>query len=69
VLHRRIELWGEGFSLNDYKRWKIGINRTGSNHRSDALIVLPAGDKKFFYMIPQREFDTNSALTSADQNP
>jgi starch-binding outer membrane protein, SusD/RagB family len=69
ILHRRIELWGEGFSLNDYKRWKRGIDRTGSNHRSDALLVLPAGDKKFFYQIPQREFDTNSTFTAADQNP
>jgi hypothetical protein len=69
ILHRRIELWGEGFSLNDYKRWKRGIDRTGSNHRADAQLVLPAGDKKFFYQIPQREFDTNTAFVAADQNP
>lgn len=69
ILQRRIELWAEGFSLNDYKRWKRGINRTGSNHRADAQLVIPAGDKRFFYQIPQREFDTNSAFTPADQNP
>jgi starch-binding outer membrane protein, SusD/RagB family len=69
ILNRRIELWGEGFSLNDYKRWKIGINRVGSNHRSDAQLVIPAGDKRFFFQLPQREMDTNSSLTAADQNP
>jgi len=69
VLQRRIELWGEGFSLNDYKRWKKGIDRTNSDHRVDAEFVIPAGDKKFYYQIPQREFDTNSALVPGDQNP
>jgi starch-binding outer membrane protein, SusD/RagB family len=69
ILHRRIELWGEGFSLNDYKRWKRGIDRTNSNHRADARLVIAAGDKKFFYQIPQREFDTNSTFVAADQNP
>jgi starch-binding outer membrane protein, SusD/RagB family len=69
ILQRRIELWAEGFSLNDYKRWKRGINRTGSNHRADAQLVIPAGDKRFFLQIPQREFETNPAFTAADQNP
>ncbi len=69
VKQRRIELWGEGFSLNDYKRWKKGIDRTGSNHRADALFVFPAGDIRFVYQLPQREMETNSTLLIDDQNP
>lgn len=67
--HRRIELWGEGFNLNDLRRWKIGIDRTGSNHRVDATLVIPAGDKRFFYQIPQAELDANINIPLTDQNP
>lgn len=28
-LYRRVELWGEGFSWFDYKRWNIPVNRLG----------------------------------------
>jgi hypothetical protein len=69
ILQRRIELWGEGFSLNDYKRWRKGVDRTNSNHRSDAVLVVPAGDNRFILQIPQRELDTNPLITLADQNP
>lgn len=75
LLQRRIELWGEGFSLMDIKRLKAGLNRpTGpGNHGSPnfdpAVYTLPAGDPKFLMRIPQKELDNNSALTPADQNP
>lgn len=66
-LQRRIELWGEGTSFYDIKRWKLGIDRTveGSNHRTK--IKVPAGDKKWVYQIPQREMDSNPNI--GDQNP
>jgi len=66
---RRIELWGEGFSLNDFKRWKLGIDRTGSNHRPDAIFQYPAGDNLFIYQIPQAELDANPKIPISDQNP
>ncbi|HET6768002.1 MAG TPA: RagB/SusD family nutrient uptake outer membrane protein [Chitinophagaceae bacterium] len=75
LLQRRIELWGEGFSLIDIKRLKIGLNRpTGpGNHGSPnfdpSVYILPAGDPKFLMRIPQKELDSNPALTPADQNP
>lgn len=63
---RRIELWGEGTAFFDFKRWKIGVDRTvaGTNHRTK--IKVDAGDKKFVYMIPQGEIDANPNIV---QNP
>ena len=73
ILQRRIELWGEGVSWFDLKRLKVGLNRpTGvGNHGAfnPGQTVLPAGDPLFAYKICQKEFNTNLALTPADQNP
>ena len=75
LVQRRIELWGEGFSLIDIKRLKLGLNRpTGpGNHGSPnfdpSVYILGASDPKFLMRIPQKELDSNPALTSADQNP
>ena len=56
---RRIELWGEGSSFFDWKRWKTGINRyeTGSNHI--LKLEVPANDKKWTYQIPKAEMESN----------
>jgi hypothetical protein len=75
LLQRRIELWGEGFSLMDIKRLKTGLNRPtgpgnhGSPNLDPSVYTLPDGDPKFLMRIPQRELDNNPAMTSADQNP
>lgn len=75
LLQRRIELWGEGFSLIDIKRLNQGLSRpTGSgNHGAPNLdpgvyTTTPA-DPRFLMRIPQREIDYNTAMTPADQNP
>lgn len=75
LLQRRIELFGEGFSLNDIKRLKTGLNRpTGAgNHGApnfDAVkYTLPDASPLFLMRIPQDELNSNKALTPADQNP
>jgi hypothetical protein len=75
LLQRRIELWGEGFSLYDVKRLKIGLNRpTGTgNHGAPFLnpvvTTLPDASPLFLMRIPQRELDNNTKMTAADQNP
>lgn len=75
LLQRRIELWGEGFSLMDIKRLKMGLNRpTGpGNHGSPSLdpsvYTASAADPRFLLRIPQRELDNNPLLTIGDQNP
>ena len=56
---RRIELWGEGTSFFDFKRWGLGANRTqaGSNHVY--AIDVPAGDRRWVYQIPISEIEAN----------
>ena len=58
-LQRRIELWGEGTSFFDWKRWNVGIDRyeAGSNHVFK--IAVPAGDEKWTYQIPKAEMESN----------
>ncbi|MER3470920.1 MAG: RagB/SusD family nutrient uptake outer membrane protein [Chitinophagaceae bacterium] len=75
LLQRRIELWGEGWSLIDIKRLHTGLNRpTGAgNHNTTTLnpivYTLPDADPKFLMRIPQAELDANTKMTPADQNP
>jgi hypothetical protein len=75
LLQRRIELWGEGFSLIDIKRTNRGLNRpTGAgNHGNPNLdpvvYILPDASSRFLMRIPQRELDANPFMTAADQNP
>lgn len=68
-LHRRIELWGEGFALYDMKRWGVDLERNyaGSNHTSFGFFNYPAGSVKFTFQIPLSEINANPALGS--QNP
>lgn len=65
-LQRRIELWGEGVSFFDLKRWKLGINRSlpGTNHLVKGSIN--AGDIYFAYQIPVKEIEQNPDM---EQNP
>ena len=59
---RRIELWGEGTAFFDFKRWHLGVNRSeaGSNHMFN--VVVPAGDKRWVYQIPQAEIESNAKM-------
>ena len=70
LLQRRIELWGEGFSYFDLKRFNKGIDRSysGSNHQSANKLVVPAGDKRWIYQIPEREIQENSEISKEDNN-
>jgi len=75
LLQRRIELWGEGFSLIDIKRTHAGLSRpTGTgNHGSPnfnpIVYTLPDADPTFLMHIPQREIDNNPSMSAVDQNP
>ena len=68
---RRLELWGEGFSLFDHLRLKKGIDRAyeGSNHDKSVQYTIDAGSWYFLYQIPLRELDNSDAITEAEQNP
>lgn len=64
-LQRKIELWGEGFSYDDIRRYQKGLNRP-RNYNEDhtrnvtnGVLSLGANDKKFLFRIPQNELDNN----------
>ena len=50
-MQRKIELWVEGFSFYDMKRWEKGLTRDyeGSNHSAFGKFNKPAGSKDFTY--------------------
>lgn len=75
-LHRRLELWGEGFRFYDLKRTNSALNRVGpttvpattSNHISSVALEfnIPAGDKRWQWLFPRAEINANPAIV---QNP
>jgi starch-binding outer membrane protein, SusD/RagB family len=71
LLERRIELWGEGFSLFDVKRLGTGIDRTSSNHLPTVakIMSIEPGSSMFNFQIPQQEIDSNPNISEAHQNP
>lgn len=65
--YRRLELWGEGFSWFDYKRWKLPVVRKsfekgGTFQSSIAVTVQPDEANEWTWDIPLREVDYNSAI-------
>ncbi|WP_294239919.1 MULTISPECIES: RagB/SusD family nutrient uptake outer membrane protein [Chryseobacterium] len=70
---RRIELWGEGFRFLDLKRLNLPLDRgssTTSNHSPTVvnnIYNVPAGDKRWQYLIPKSEIDASNGLVV--QNP
>lgn len=76
LLQRRIELWGEGFTLLDMKRLNKDLKRTvgtpaKGEHDAGLAVVTerPITSNSFLWRIPQTEIDSNDKLTAADQNP
>ncbi|WHF50495.1 RagB/SusD family nutrient uptake outer membrane protein [Chryseobacterium gotjawalense] len=62
---RRLELWGEGFRFLDLKRLNLPLDRTGTNQVSvvtNNLLTVPAGDKRWTWLIPQGEIDASKGL-------
>lgn len=76
LLHRRIELWGEGFRFYDLKRTNSALDRVGSttipattsNHITSVALTMsiPAGDKRWQWLFPRSEINANPAI---EQNP
>lgn len=64
VLYRNVELWGEGHSWSDYKRWNRPIVRHslkdgGNAHPAIAVTIKPSDANNWTYVYPQREIDYN----------
>lgn len=68
ALHRRIELWGEGFEFLENKRQNKGVDRMDSPNHLYKLIV-PTG-VGFTFQIPlSQEIESNPFINTPDQNP
>jgi hypothetical protein len=73
---RRVELWGEGFSYFDHRRWQFDMDRGygGTNdHPSAWPIHLQNGFVPWYhyawrYQLPLREIQENEEITEDDQN-
>ena len=60
---RRVELWGEGFSLFDVLRLKKPIIRKGANFSGNVTFEdLPAESPVFIYSIPESEREANKGI-------
>jgi hypothetical protein len=72
LLHRRIELWGEGFRYYDLKRLNAPLNRSltatlpdgkteATNHTVSfaQIMEVPAGDKTWQFLFSDNELDNN----------
>ena len=68
LLHRRIELWGEGHRFLDLKRTNAPLNRNGANHIASVVLLydVAPGDVRWEFLIPRREINSNTAIV---QNP
>jgi len=64
LLQRRWELWGEGFRFYDLKRMDKALDRTGANHIPSLSVIInvPAGDKRWEWLIPQDALNANPLL-------
>lgn len=68
MLHRRVELWGEGFRFLDLKRLNLPLDRNGSNHilALANIFDMPAGNNAWEFLIPRGELNANPLCV---QNP
>ena len=68
-LQRRMELWGEGFSLYDILRLKKPIVRKGTNYAPIVQFNIDTESQIMIYRIPQAEMETNNGIADGDNNP
>lgn len=72
-LYRAIELWGEGFSWFDMKRWGDGISRKaaadGGNWMTSFAVTYGPNEKNnWTWCIPQQETDYNRGILSTSND-
>ena len=71
-LQRRIELWGEGFSMSDIMRLEKNIVRfkegVTSNFPDDFKFNIAAGDEYLLMRIPQKETNNNLGIPLSANN-
>lgn len=69
-IHRRVELWGEGFRYLDLKRLNQPLDRTVVTNyvgaSVDNFVKLAAGDKRWQFFFPRAELDANTLVKQND---
>lgn len=70
-VHRRTELWGEGFRFYDLKRLNKGLDRTVVPNYVQSSVGLsameiPAGDNRWQFLIPLAEINANKEVIQND---
>lgn len=67
LVERRKEFYGElGLGYFDLKRRNKGLTRGGVNQRWP--LTVPAGDRRWAFLLPQAEIDKNLQISETDQN-
>ena len=66
---RRVELWGEGFSLFDLKRLKKPLKRAKTNFPAAISYDLPAEAPILLWLIPEDEVNANEGIDESNNNP
>lgn len=71
LLQKRIEFWGEGVLLFDYKRLDQGITRSyaGSNHAGVFQLNTEGRSPQWNIVITRAEFQSNTAINDKNNNP
>ena len=71
LLQKRIEFWGEGILIYDYKRLNQGIRRgyDGSNHPANEMFNTNGRSPQWNIVITRGEFQSNRGVTEALNNP
>ena len=74
MIQKRIEFWGEGILIYDYKRLNLGITRNYkgtvlTNFTSDYLLNTTGRSPQWNFCIPLSEIQTNQGITSDQNNP
>ena len=71
LLQKRIEFWGEGILMYDYKRLNQGITRgyAGTNFPAVARFNTEGRSPQWNIVITRSEFQSNTALNQSNNNP
>ena len=71
LLQKRVEFWGEGILLFDYKRLDMGITRSypGSNHAGVFKYNTIGRSPQWNIVITRAEFQSNTAINDSNNNP
>ena len=69
LLLKRIEFWGEGILLYDYKRLDEPIDRSASNHAAVFKLRTQRRSPQWNIVITRAEFQSNTAINEGLNNP